>query len=88
MAYKIIFEKPAVKFIKKLSGKNLLRVRKAITELSNNPYDVSNVKKLKGYKNIYRKRVGDIRIIFRVRDSILLIAIITIGYRGDVYRND
>lgn len=42
-------------------------------------------KKLKGYKNAYRIRVGDYRIIYEVEDKILRVIIIAIGHRKDIY---
>ncbi len=42
-------------------------------------------KKLKGYKNSYRIRVGDYRIIYDVEDKILRILVIAVGHRKDIY---
>ena len=42
-------------------------------------------KKLKGYKNAYRIRVGDYRIIYEVGDKALRILIIAVGHRRDIY---
>ncbi len=42
-------------------------------------------KKLKGYKNSYRIRAGDYRIIYEVEDKILRILVIAVGHRKDVY---
>ena len=42
-------------------------------------------KKLKGYKNAYRIRVGDYRIIYEIEDKVLRILVIAIGHRKDVY---
>ena len=44
-----------------------------------------NLKQLKGEKNIYRLRVTDYRIIFEKRDSELVLLIIRIGHRKEVY---
>ena len=44
-----------------------------------------DVKKLKGYENYYRLRVGDIRIIFEKEDDKLKIIVIDIGNRGQIY---
>lgn len=45
----------------------------------------NNLKQLKGEKNIYRLRVTDYRIIFEKRDSELILLIIRIGHRKEVY---
>ena len=44
-----------------------------------------DVKKLKGYENYYRLRVGDIRIIFEKEDDKIKIIVIDIGNRGQIY---
>ena len=45
----------------------------------------SGCKKLKAYKNAYRIRVGDYRIIYEIEDRALRILVIAIGNRKDVY---
>jgi len=42
-------------------------------------------KKLKGYKNAYRVRVGDYRIIYEIEDKVLRILVIAIGHRKNIY---
>ena len=44
-----------------------------------------NVKKLRGWADRYRIRVGDYRIIYRIKDDALLVLVIRIGHRRDVY---
>lgn len=62
------------------------RMLKAILALAENPRPPAS-RKLAGHEDLYRLRVGDWRIIYTVRDDQLLIAVIEIGSRGDVYRN-
>lgn len=66
-------------------------VRKAIHEklinLAESPYDYHHdVKKLKGVVNSYRLRVGDWRVLYHIHNEALIIEIITIGHRKEVYR--
>jgi mRNA interferase RelE/StbE len=42
---------------------------------------------LQGFKDLYRIRCGDYRIVYTIRDNQLLVLIIEIGHRRDVYRN-
>ena len=58
-----------------------MRILKAIKDL---PY--GDVKKLQGRAEDYRLRVGDYRIIFTKDDEELLIYVIEIAPRGDVYK--
>lgn len=41
-------------------------------------------KKLKGYKNTFRIRVGDYRIIYEIEDNVLRILVVAIGHRKDI----
>ena len=40
-----------------------------------------------GFENFWRLRVGDFRVIYTVRDQELVILVVGIGHRKDVYRN-
>ena len=55
--------------------------------LKNNPYYGANIKKLKGdYKEIYRFRIGDYRIFYRIDENESIIFIINIENRKNVYK--
>ena len=41
--------------------------------------------RLTGHKDIWRLRVGDWRVCYQVRDRVLLVLIVVVGRRGDVY---
>ena len=83
MKYNIIIEKPAEKFIMKLSRPEKERVLKAIYELPNG----TDIKQLKGKrsKGYYRLRIGDYRVIYTINNGKLLIHIIDVGNRGQIY---
>ncbi|GHV15404.1 hypothetical protein AGMMS49938_13560 [Fibrobacterales bacterium] len=80
--YKIELRNSALKFLKTQTVNTQRRVMSAISELPNS----SNIKKMKGYVNRYRLRVGDIRIIYDKFDDVLVIVVVEIGYRGDIYK--
>ncbi len=80
MKYEIKYEKRCLKYLKKLDRNTQLRIIKAINTLPD-----GDVKKLQGEINNYRLRVGDFRVIFSKDDKQLIILIIEIGPRGDVY---
>jgi mRNA interferase RelE/StbE len=48
-------------------------------------YENSDIKKLKGYSDLYRLRVGDYRIIFSINKQTQQIRISAIGHRKDIY---
>ncbi|HID54737.1 MAG TPA: type II toxin-antitoxin system RelE/ParE family toxin [Anaerolineae bacterium] len=62
------------------------RIDRAILELTNNPRPVHS-RKLVGFANMYRIRVGDWRIIYTIQDKQLFILAIRIAPRGSAYRN-
>ena len=78
--YELVITKQVEKFIKKQDKPTQIRVIKAVKELPE-----GDVKKLKGYENFYRLRVGDIRIIFEKKDDEYIIILIDIGNRGQIY---
>ena len=83
--YRLIEHKKTIKFLKGQSSNFRERVYKAYIEILNNPFSNNNCIMLKGFKNVYRKRVGDFRIIYEIRDNELIIVIIDIDSRGQIY---
>lgn len=79
--YVIRFEKAAEKFLRKQTPKTQQNLMKTICRLP----DGTDIKRLKGY-NLYRIRVGNIRIIYSIREEIRVINIENIDNRGDVYK--
>lgn len=80
--YKIIIKKKAKKFIDKLPKNERLRIAKAIESLPNG----EDIKKLKGYTDLLRLRVGDYRIIYTVNHGELVVIVIDAGNRGQIYK--
>lgn len=81
MRYAIKYEKGCLKYLKRLDRNTQKRIINAINML---PF--GDIKPLQGSTNDYRLRVGDYRIIFSKNDKYLLITIIEIATRGDVYK--
>ena len=82
--WKIIIHRKAEKALKHLDGSILERIRQAIRELKNDPRP-QGYKKIVGYENLYRIRVGDWRIIYAIEDDQLIILVLEVGPRGGVY---
>ena len=82
MSYEIQFEKSAIKFLKKQDKPTQERLMKAINELPNG----TDIKRLQGYENLYRKRVGDIRVLYSIKEEVKIVNIENIDNRGDVYK--
>ena len=82
MQYRIEIDKRAVKFILKQPKPQQERLLKAIYKLPG----AGDIKLMRGYAGYYRLRVGDYRVIYTVNDDVLLVRVIEIGNRGDVYK--
>ena len=84
-AYKSIrFEKAAKKFIAKQSPEQQKRLLKAIGGLPEN----GDIKKMRGYKSLYRLRVGDYRVLYTVdKDGqYIIVTVSNVDNRGQVYK--
>ncbi|PNW65657.1 UNVERIFIED_CONTAM: addiction module toxin RelE [Euhalothece sp. KZN 001] len=84
--YKIEFLKTAQKEFYRLPQQIQERIAKKLESLKTNPYP-SGVKALKNGQGRLRLRVGDYRVIYRVENDVLVILIITVGHRKNIYRN-
>lgn len=82
MKYQIILEKPAQKFLKRLNRTDKERILKAIYRLP----EGEDIKRLRGHQDLLRMRVGDYRIIYTVDNGKLIVCIIDIGNRGNIYK--
>jgi mRNA interferase RelE/StbE len=85
MNYVVKFSKSAVKDFEKLPNGTQKRIKQNLEYLRISPRG-NDTKKLKGSANTYRTRVGDYRIVFEIYDDELLVWIIQIDTREDVYR--
>ena len=83
--YAVEIARSAVKVIAALPRKEQQRVRAAIDLLAETPRPPTCVA-LVGESNVYRVRVGDYRILYEVFDQRLVIQVVRVGHRRDVYR--
>jgi mRNA interferase RelE/StbE len=61
------------------------RIDSRIQSLADRPRP-PGVEKLGGEEGLYRVRVGDYRVVYSIRDDALLVLVVRIGHRGEVYR--
>ena len=83
--YKIEISRTAEKQLKKLSKDDQKRVVAAILDLAENPLPKGS-RKLAGYEDVYRIRVGHFRILYSCVAKTLIVIVLKIGHRKDVYR--
>ena len=82
--YEVLLSKAARKQLALLPVFIHNKIIENISHLSSVPRP-AGCKKLKGYKNSYRIRVGDYRIIYEIEDKVLHILIVAIGNRKNIY---
>lgn len=85
MAYEIVFKPAAQRDLKKLPQKTQKRLLKGIIALAENPR-IQAVEKLAGYEDLFRFRVGNFRVIFEVHEAEVVVLIVRIGDRKEIYR--
>lgn len=85
MAYQVEITPAAKRQIKKLVKQTQELIIQRLEQLADNPRP-PGVLKMEGEENLYRVRVGDYRIIYEIQDRVLLIVVVKVGHRGDIYR--
>lgn len=84
--YKIVFTKEAAKALQKIPRNVARLIREKLETLAADPYaDHPNNKKLQGREG-YRLRIGDWRVIYEIQNDQLVILVLRVAPRGEVYR--
>ncbi len=84
-SYQIEWNRSARKELEKLPRQVLIRVLEAIDRLAFDPFHIGT-RKLVGSEQTYRVRVGEYRILYDVYHETLIVQIIRVKHRKDVYR--
>ncbi|MGV0028692.1 type II toxin-antitoxin system RelE family toxin [Phormidesmis priestleyi] len=85
MSYQVEFTRPADKQLKALPVNVQERLQPKIASLAQEPRPIGSAK-LQGNDDLYRIRVGTYRIIYKIQDDLLLVLVVTVRHRRDVYR--
>lgn len=83
MQYKVKLKQKAIKALIRINEPHYSNIKEALYKLAENPRPNGYIK-LKG-KEAYRIRVGNYRIIYDIFDHILIVDVIEIGHRKDIY---
>ena len=87
--YRVEFTKSSRKEFERLPVKLRLKTVEALSLLSQNPYsELLKIKKLKGAEGLYRIRLSDYRVVYEIRNELLIVLVIKIGHRGEIYRRN
>ena len=85
MQYSIEFRPAVLKSLKQFPKRDLVRIKKKIEELGSN-LPAPNTTKMKGNNSFHKVRSGDYRIIYEIHDDSLVILVVKVGHRKEVYR--
>jgi mRNA interferase RelE/StbE len=85
VSYEVEITPAAKRQIKKLPNDVQQKVVAKLEELVFEPRP-DGVTKLQGWDNLYRVRLGKYRIIYEIQDSLLLVTVVKVKHRQDVYR--
>ena len=83
--YSIEFDKSVKKTLSKLPNEAIKKILDAIAELADNARP-NGCKKLQSSGDYYRLKVGNYRVIYEINDGELLILVVEIGHRKEVYK--
>lgn len=78
---------PVRKDLRALDDRTRRRIFRAIMALEVNPRP-SGAKKLRGESDLWRVRVGNYRILYSVEEARLVVLVVKVGHRREVYRGE
>ncbi len=83
--YRIVFRRSVAKDLRKIDGVDVKRILTRINELADNPRG-DGCTKLSAQER-YRVRVGHYRIIYEIQELRLVVQVVKVGHRSNVYKN-
>jgi len=82
--YSVVLSKSAENYLYGRSEEDSRLIIKALEEMAIDPFS-GDVKKMKGSDDEYRRRAGKYRIIFTVENDVLIVDVLSIGHRKNIY---
>ena len=83
--YRVEFTTAAAKEVRKLDPQLRRRILAGISDLEREPRPHGGVRKLAGFDNAWRVRIGDYRVLYEVVDERVLVTVVRVAHRRDVY---
>lgn len=83
--YEVQLERAAERDLRRLSAEDFTRIIAHMKALGGNPRPLG-CRKITGSRNDWRIRVGDYRIIYEINDNAMLVRVLRVRHRRDVYR--
>lgn len=85
--YKIVFDKRFLKDLEKIPQKFRDKIREKVANLASNPRPEGYTKLKSSDKfALYRIRCGDYRVVYTIQDHILIVVVVELGHRKEIYR--
>ncbi len=85
MPYSIEFRPAVLKSLRRFPRRDLVRIKKKIEGLASN-LPAPHTTKMKGDNSFHRVRSGNYRIIYEIQDDSLVVLVVKVGHRKDVYK--
>ena len=85
MQYSVEFRPAVLKDLKRFPKRDLVKIKKKIEGLGKKMPD-PNTTKMKGNNSFHKVRSGDYRIIYEIHDDMLVLLVVKIWHRKDVYK--
>jgi len=86
LSYRIAVSRSAAKALKQIPKPDRIRIIEKIDGLSENLPKLDTTK-MKGNNPFHKVRAGNYRIVYEIQEDVLVILIVKIGHRKDIYRN-
>ncbi|CAM3467629.1 type II toxin-antitoxin system RelE family toxin [Parendozoicomonas haliclonae] len=83
--YELRWKRSALKELRRLPPAAVLKLVELAESLTANPYP-NGCRKLSGTEHTYRLRAGDYRLVYQVINGRLIIEVVKVGHRKEVYR--
>jgi mRNA interferase RelE/StbE len=85
--YAFVWHERARRQLRAIPPQTALTILRALTPLGEDPRrSDANIRKLAELDDLYRLRVGDYRVVYKIRDGELLILVVGVGHRRAIYR--
>jgi mRNA interferase RelE/StbE len=85
MSYRIDIPRAAARELAAVAEPHKGRIKAAIQALADDPRP-SGCVKMTGLRDIFRIRIGDYRVTYQVQDRVLVVIVVKVGHRREVYR--
>jgi mRNA interferase RelE/StbE len=86
LKYRIEVKQSAAKALKKFPGTERKRISQKIDSLAEQ-LPSPETTKIKGNNPFHKIRIGDYRIVYEIQNEVLVILVVKVGHRKDIYRN-